>query len=344
MIIYIFPPYRMAKFTQTKRDQLEVLLRSPTQYTQQQIAAIICCNQSTISRELKRSRKGKKRRYSATMAQKRANERFVSGLKKRTHWYDDAHVLRYVLHKLRDGRSPLSIAGRMKRESPWHNQHSVSHQSIYTYIKAVQHNGGCMHKYLRYQGKKYKFRGLQTNGRGMIPHRIGIEDRPLIVEKRKRCGDWESDLVVSSKRGHGAIATFAERKTKYLMAELVTEQSADEMVRATKVVFTSVPARLRKTMTHDNGKEIAKHAQITKDLCMPVYCANPYCSWERPLNENLNRELRRYFPKGTDFSTVTAKELVFAVEKINTMPRQSLRFCTAQEVFSAYVNDYAFQT
>lgn len=135
----------------------------------------------------------------------------------------------------------------------------------------------------------------------MIPNHISIEDRPPIVGKRKRCGYCESDLVVSNKRGHGAIAIFAERKTKYLMAELVSEQSADEMVRATTVVFQSVLVVLRQTITHDNEK-------------------------------------------GTDFSTVTAKELGVEVKKINTMPRQSFRFCTAQEVFSAYVNGYAFES
>lgn len=344
MTIYILPPYRMPHLTRSKRDQLEALLKSHHTYTQQELADIIECNQSTISRELKRSRPAKRNRYTANTAQQKAEQRHRAAQEQRWRWHDEPRVLQYIVEELRADQSPLSIAGRMKRESPWHRAHSVSHQSIYSYIKWIRSQGGCLHEYLKYKGKKYKFCGLQCSGRGQIPNRRSIEERPLVVDQKKRCGDWESDLVVSGKQGSGAVATFAERYSRYLMAELVAEQSADEMLRASHEVFADVPEHVRHTMTHDNGKEIAKHEQITVELKIDVYCANPYHSWERGLNENLNRELRRYFPKGTDFSRVSAKELAVAVEKINNKPRQSLRFCTAKEVFQASVNGYAFHT
>lgn len=334
----------MPQLTRSKRDQLEALLKSNYQHTQQELADIIGCSQPTISRELQRSRPVRKNRYTANTAQQKAEQRRRAAQEQRRRWHDNPVVLQYVIEELRDDQSPLSIAGRMKRESPWHRKYAVSHQTIYSYIDQIRSQGGCLHRYLKYQGKKYKFCGLQSNGRGHIPNRRGIEERPTEVDDKKRCGDWESDLVVSGKRGKGAIATFAERYSRYLMAELVCEQSADEMLRASHTVFAAVPDHLRLTMTHDNGKEIAKHEQITTDLRIDVYCANPYHSWERGLNENLNRELRHYFPKGTDFSRVNREELALAVEKINNMPRQSLRFCTAKEVFQASVNGYAFHT
>lgn len=334
----------MSHLTRSKRDQLEALVKSPHIYTQQEMADIIGCHQSTISRELKRSSPPKRKRYTATSAQKKCEQRYRAGQDKRQHWHDNALVLQYIIGELRAHKSPLSIAGRMKRQSPWHREHAISHQTLYSYIDRIRAEGGCLHLHLRYQGKKYKFRGLQNNGRGLIPNRRGIEERPKEVDQKKRCGDWESDLVVSGQDGTGAVATFAERYSRYLMAELVSEQSADEMLRASHTVFTSVPNHLRLTMTHDNGKEIAKHKQITKELDIDVYCANPYHSWERGLNENLNRELRRYFPKGTDFSTVQREDLAHAVEKINNMPRPSLRFCTAKEVFQGSINGYAFHS
>lgn len=332
----------MAQLTRSKRDQLEGLLKSNHKHTQMELACIIGCSQPTISRELQRLRPAKRKRYTANTAQKRAEKRLRFSQMKRSRWFDNPDVIRYVIEELRDEQSPRSIAGRMKRESPWHKRNAISHQTIYNYIDQIRSEGGCLHSYLKYQGKKYKFCSYKNSSVGKIPNRRGIEERPDAVDEKKRCGDWESDLVVSSMQGKGAVATFAERYSRYLMAEFVAEQSSDEMLRASLHVFKDVPDHLRLTMTHDNGKEIAKHEQITKELKIDIYCANPYASWERGLNENLNRELRRYFPKGTDFSRVTEEELARAVEKINNKPRQSLRFCTAKEVFQVYINGYAF--
>jgi len=153
------------------------------------------------------------------------------------------------------------------------------------------------------------------------------------VKQLARCGDWESDLVVSGKNGSGAVATFAERKHRYFQAIVVEDQSADEMLRATKEALKDLPAALRQTMTHDNGKEICKHQEITAALQIDVYCARPYHSWERGLNEWCNRELRRFFPKGTDFSKVTQKEVDIAVDWLNNCPRRSLGYRTPKECF-----------
>lgn len=177
-----------------------------------------------------------------------------------------------------------------------------------------------------------------------IPHRRDISERPKIVDKWKRCGDWESDLVVSPHGCRGAVATFVERFSKYLRAVLVEDQSARAFSAGAHEALSVIPEALLLTMTHDNGKEICGHEHITETLKITVYCARPFHSWERGLNENTNGLLRDFFPKGTNFGEVTQEELAHAVELINNRPRRSLNFRTPQEVLDAEIKRYAFET
>lgn len=332
----------MAHLTRCERDQIEVLLRAGK--NQQEIAALIGRSQSTISRELRGAHPRIYDRYTATTAQARAAMRRAHSYDHRDHWYDHGEVLRYVVGKLRAGKSPDAIAGRMKRESLWHREHAVSHESIYRYVWKVKEEGGCLHLHLPRKGKRPKFYGLQGASASHIPHRNDIGERPKIVEKNTRSGDWESDLVVSPRGMPGAVATFVERYSKYFRAVLLKNQTADEMVRAAVEVFAPLPEERRRTMTHDNGSEICKHEEITAQLGIVVYCAEPYRSWQRGLNEHTNGLLRRFFPKGTDFSGISPEELAEAVEKINNCPRRSLRYLTPKEVFLSGIKDYAFQS
>lgn len=324
-----FPHYRMAQLTRSQRDKLEALVRSAHRHTQKEMAAIVGCDQTTISRELMKNSSLVQNRYTANTAQKRAEQRRSSALEQRAKWYDNPVLYVEVIFELFDGKSPDQIAGRMK-EQGW--TETISHQSIYSYIERDKENGGHLYKFLRYQGKKHKWRGMSKD-KTKIPNRMDISERPEEVTHKERAGDWESDLVVSGRRGAGAVATFAERTCIYLRAILVADQSADEMVRATREALKDLPAALRRTMTHDNGKEICKHQQITEELDITVYCARPYRSCDRGLNEWYNRELRRFFPKGTDFSKVTQRDIDFAVHWLNNCPRRSLGYRTPKEVF-----------
>lgn len=332
----------MVHLTRRQRDQLEVLHQRGTR--QEEIASLIGCSQPTVSRELKRNDPPIYNRYAARAAQERAETRRAASYEKREHWHDDPAVLCYIVEELRAGKSPDAIAGRMKRASPWHQEHAVSHESIYRYIWKVKEEGGCLHLHLPRKGKRPRFYGLQGASASHIPHRNDISKRPKIVEKNKRCGDWESDLVVSVRGGSGAVATFVERYSKYFRAVLLRNQTADEMVRAATEVFSPMPEERRLTMTHDNGSEICKHEEITRALKIVVYCAEPYRSWQRGLNEHTNGLLRRFFPKGTNFSLISPEELAEAVEKINNCPRRSLRYLTPKEVFLSGIKDYAFQS
>ena len=237
----------MAHLTRSRRDQLEALHR--VRLPQSEIARILCCHQSTVSRELKRGGV----RYAANSAQKCADQR-----QRREHyWHEDPQVFKFVLELLRQRHSPEQIEGRMKRESPWHRQHVVSAKTIYTWIWRNQEDNGCLYLHLRRKGKHPKWFGIGSGERVRIPHRKDISERPKIVNKWKRCGDWESDLVVSPRSGDGAVATFVERFSKYLRAALVQDRSADAFVIGARQAFAVIPEPLRLTMTHDNGLEIA---------------------------------------------------------------------------------------
>lgn len=332
----------MAHLTLSQREQIAVLHHLGK--SQRDIAAFLGCNQSTVCRELRRNSSPIRFRYIPDLAQQRAEQRSQQSYKKRQHWYDNPHVLRYIVEELREGKSPDAIAGRMKRQSPWHRKHAVSHQAIYEYIWKVKEEGGVLHKYLPRKGKRPKFYGLQGASASNIPNRRDISERPKIVEKKSRCGDWESDLVVSVRGGSGAIATFVERYSKYAQAVLVENQTAEEMLRASVEVFSQIPEAFRLTMTHDNGGEIVRHEEITAEVDIVVYNAEPYRSWQRGLNENTNGLLRRFFPKGTDFSLISREEVAMAVEKINNLPRRSLDYRTAKEVFLSEIKEYAFQS
>jgi IS30 family transposase len=318
----------MAHVTRSKRDQLEALHRAG--HTQKDMAKIIGCHQSTLSRELRRNGSLKQRRYTAQSAEQRSTERRNNSYDDRCRWHDDDALRQHVETELHDGKSPDQIAGRMLEQG---RMHTVSHQTIYVYVVRDKERGGNLYTLLRYQGKKYKWRSLGGDGRGLIPNRKGIEERPEIVNAKRRTGDWESDLVVSNDAGHGAVATFVERTCMYFRAVLVVDRSADEMVRASIDALGDIPEAFRITMTHDNGKEISKHEEIAANLSITVYCARPYRSCDRGLNEFMNRELRRFFPKGTDFSQETQADIDAAVEWLNNCPRRSLNYRTPKEMF-----------
>lgn len=327
----------MAHLTRSQREQLAALHRLGK--TQIEICSFIGCSQSTVSKELRRNNSHHPRFwYDGEKAQMCAEQRRRTSKEKCLRWHDDPKVLRYVVEKLRLCWSPEQIHGRMKRESPWLRQHVVSHEAIYDYISKIREDGGCLHRYLRHQGRKRRWHGTEEK-RGTIPNRRGIEERPKEVEAKKRFGDWESDLVV----GETAVATFVERVSKLFHAVLLADRTAPEMTRAARIVFSPLPLQLRHTMTHDNGREISEHALITSELHIDVFCANPYHSWERGLNENTNGLLRQFFPKGTDFRTITENDLALVVALINNRPRRSLQYRTPEEVFQAEIKRYSFQ-
>jgi IS30 family transposase len=194
-------------------------------------------------------------------------------------------------------------------------------QTIYNYIR----NNPELAKLLFFK-RRYRKRGA-VSSRGLIPNRISIEERPKLVDKRVRYGDFEGDLIVG-KNHKGSMLTLVERKSRYVLAVKLESKNAEETGAAIVSELDGINA---KTLTLDNGKEFANHERVNEALGVDVYFAHPYCPHERGLSENTNRLLRRYFPKKTDLRKVSENEVSFAVSELNSRPRKCLNWKTPND-------------
>jgi IS30 family transposase len=160
---------------------------------------------------------------------------------------------------------------------------------------------------------------------------VSIEQRPAIVEQRKRLGDWEGDTVIGKKSRY-ALVTLVERMSRFTLIKIIKRRTAAATKRAN--IHMLKPYKLKTlTITLDNGKEFTAHQDIARELGAEVYFAHPYASWERGTNENTNGLLRQYFPKGSDFSKITNRQVIYAQKHLNSRPRKCLGARTPEMVF-----------
>lgn len=287
---------------------------------QSQIALVVGCHKSTISRELRRNQglKG----YRPFQADELAYDRQCEAYRARITWDTWQEVERL----LRLDWSPEQIAGRLKLEK----QPTVSHECIYLYIYAEKRRGGSLHQHLRSQKKQRKRYGGYIR-RGQIPNRTSIDKRPKIVASKGRFGDWEADTIVGA-RHKGGILSIVERKSKLTRLRKLATKAAAEMKDNTIELLAPLVAKVH-TITVDNGKEFCDHELIAAGLQARIYFAHPYASWERGLNENTNGLVRQYFPKKYEFARISDKDLQQVEDLLNNRPRKTLGYRTPNEVF-----------
>lgn len=296
-----------------------------------EIARRLGRHHTTISRELKRNGP-----IISTWVywHQGAHEQALKRRKQPRHYRRHAHapLVHYVEQSLRAEWSPDVITACLKREYPDDHNMRVSVETIYRWVYRDASQGGRLFNCLCRCHKKRRRQHRYGTGRGLIPGRISIDQRPDLVATRQRFGDWEGDTVEGAK-GSGHITTHVERKSRYLIAAKLANKTAAVTAQAVSSAFRKIPAVLRHTLTLDNGKEFARFSDIEKDTGLTVYFADPYSAWQRGTNENTNGLLRRYFQKGMDFRTVTEKALAEAVKKLNHRPRKCLGYRTPHEVF-----------
>jgi IS30 family transposase len=238
------------------------------------------------------------------------------------------NVEKFVREKLKEEWSPEQISGYAKR----HKLFSISHERIYQFILDDKENGGELYKHLRHQHKKYRKRYGSPDRQGPIKNRVMIDERPKIVDKKKRLGDWEIDTIIG-KQQQKAIVTLVERVSKKTLIGQVGTKKADFVSRQIIELLKPIKSFVH-TMTADNGVEFCFHELIAKTLGTKIYFAHPYHSWERGLNENTNGLIRQYIPKGKDFAEITSADIMQIQDKLNNRPRKSLNYRTPNEVFS----------
>ena len=306
------------QLTQEERYQIYALKKAG--HIQSEIAEIIGRDPGTISRELRRNRglKGYRPQQAHNLALARRCDKAQPRIGNQV--WQQVEVL------IREEWSPEQVVGRVAMEQGV----SISHEWIYQYIYADKHSGGDLYRYLRCQKVRRKRYGSYDR-RGCIPNQVSIDDRPAIVDSKRRIGDWEGDTVIG--KGHrGALVTLVERKSLYTVIRSVLHKTA-EAVRDAVVDGLTPYIDWVHTITYDNGREFADHEGMASDLETRIYFAHPYASWERGLNENTNGLIRQYFPKDRDLTTVTKHEIEKAMDKLNHRPRKSLGYRTPYVVF-----------
>ena len=310
------------KLTAIEREKISIWLSGGL--SKREIARRLGRSDSSIREEIIRNSFAG--HYVAVHAQRQAQKRMVTA--RRRHSLKNKSVFKFVLKKLRSGWSPEQIAGRLKLRHPnnlyWH----IHHETIYRYIYDPVNHHKAWFEYLPHKQKKRRRKYGRKSQKVRIPNRVSIHSRPEEIEARQEFGHWEGDSV-EGKAHKGGLHTQVERKTRLSKAIIVSRLTAEEAVKAQEKIFRPLPKEAKRSSTVDNGKEFTNHEQFD----LPIYFADPYSSHQRGTNEYHNGLIRRYLPKGTDFSTLTQGELDDIIKEINNRPRKCLGFKTPTEAF-----------
>lgn len=306
------------QLTEGQRYQISLLLSQ--HFSLRNIARKLGVAPSTISREVRRNRL-----LSGDYVPKTAQQRTLQrrhGRKKGRITQDIRIAVEFMLEL---DWSPEQIAAICKRIGL-----SVSHEWIYGYVLSDFQQGGELYLHLRHRLKRYKKRFHKQRGR--ILGRRSIHQRPEVVCRRARYGDWEIDTVIG-QHGTGVIVTALERKSRFYVTKKVTSKNANEV--ATALVEMLRPYQpLVRTITADNGLEFAEHQRVAKELQADIYFAEPYASYQRGANENANGLLRQYIPKGADLRLLTDEQLANYQQRLNHRPRKVLGFKQPSVIFN----------
>jgi IS30 family transposase len=290
---------------------------------------------STISREINRN--GGYDNYRATQADQKAWDQ--TRRPKRCKLACNRTLCRIVDAKLRSNWSPEQIAGWLKKSYPADESNQVSHETIYRSL-FVQARGVLKKELQQYLRSRRTIRrsthsSLKRSGLGKIKNAVSISERPASVEDRAVPGHWEGDLIAGSKNSY--IATLVERHSRYVMLVKVKNKDTESVVSALINQSKKLPRELYKSLTWDRGKELADHQRFSMTTNIDVYFCDPQCPWQRGSNENTNRLLRQYLPKGSDLSQHSQTQLNKVARQLNERPRKTLDYETPADRFNSCV-------
>lgn len=326
------------QFTKETRIELAALLRA--KHSPKECAKELGMDKSAVTREMAKNT-DEDGVYRGANAHKRYLNRRKESKKKSRKIENDPKLKRHIRKRLRKKDSPEQIAGRNKRDG---DLKSVCTESIYQWIFDTEPN---LTKYLRRIGKKGKYRrrrGTKVREKVRDEAKIKrIDTRPDIVEKRERIGDWEGDTIVGKDKTK-RLVTNVDRKSGYGLLNKLDIVRSGTMQGKLEERFKKIPKEKRHTYTYDNGTELGKEdAELERKIGMDVYRAYPYHSWERGCNENYNGLVRDFFPKGTDFATISDREARRVEWNLNHRPRKRLGYLTPHEVFVLGITPGAVQ-
>lgn len=299
-------------------------------------------NRTSIHKEVKKWVIKPTDKYNAELAQFCAKEEYLN--KRNLDKINTFFKLKVFVYKgLLNDFSPEQIAGSIKDLHPNDPIMSISYEAIYQHIYRHRQSrlGRKLIKLLPYSHSKRRNKKRFGSKRSRIKDAVSIELRPNIQD-RKQLGHWEGDQIVGV--GHkSAIATMVERKTRYTYIIFLKDRTSETMTKAVAETLNNLIPEARKTMTYDNGMEMANHKWLTEHTGMDIYFAHPYSPWERGTNENTNGLIRRYFPKKTDFNNITEQQLKQAQNRLNNRPRKVLKYKTPAYMLQLEINKIKYQ-
>ena len=308
-------------------DRVQIQIGLSRGWTYQRIADQIGRDKSTVWREV--ARNGGRDDYRAMTAHEAADRR--ARRPKPTKLGSNERLRRRVVADLQRWWSPQQIAQRLVQDFGDDVSMRISHETIYRALY-VQGRGELrkeLHQCLRTGRSSRKPQGRTAGAR--VSDMVLISERPAEVADRAVPGHWEGDLIIG-KGGRSQIGTLVERSTRFvLLLHLPEDRTAESVRDAMAAKITQLPTQLVRSITWDQGSEMARHAEFTVQTGVPVYFCDPHSPWQRGSNENTNGLLRQWFPKGTDLSSVTEEELDHVAELLNGRPRQTLDWQTPAE-------------
>jgi IS30 family transposase len=317
---------RRSRLALRPSEREEISLGISAQTSLRQIAAKLGRSVSTVSREI--ARHGGLPRYKAMEADSRAWDN--ARRPKLCRLAQNARLRLIVAQKLQKDWSPEQISGWLAVRYRDEDRMRVSHETIYRSL-FVQARGVLKKELMEHlRGRRMMRRSQKSTTagqpRGRIIDAVSIRERPAEVEDRAVPGHWEGDLISGSNNTH--MATLVERQSRFTMLVKLDGKDAPNVVKALAKQVKKLPHEVRRSLTWDRGGELALHKQFTVATNVQVYFCDPQSPWQRGTNENTNRLLRQYFPKGTDLALFSQAELNKVAMRLNQRPRKTLGFCS----------------
>ncbi|MBG6213456.1 IS30 family transposase [Cryobacterium sp. CAN_C3] len=288
---------------------------------------------STISRELRRNAHPTTRSYRPYAAQKRCE---VRARRPKPSRLDGRQLAAVVEKRLKKNWSPQQISDDLAVVFAGQAQLQVSHEAIYQslYVQGHGYVGPRLHRHLRRGRSARKPRNSHLSATGRIRDKVMVSERPTEADDRAVAGHWEGDLIVGSASG-SAIATLVKRTTRFIvLVHLPNGHSATALHDGLIAALGLIPVHLRRSLTWDQGTELARHVEITTATGVPIFFCEPHSPWQRGSNENANGLLRQYFPKGTDLNAHSAQRLLEVATELNERPRKTLNRSTPADLLS----------
>lgn len=293
-----------------------------------EIGRVINRSPSTVSWELSR----KFTQYNADTAHQDALSKQQLRTKKKKIFGALESIIIYFL--IERHFSPEQISGHLKKVHPDSPDLQISPEAVYSWVYKHEQRK-TITQFLRRKRPRRRIKGQSKAHRGGIKNRVSIKERPSTTENRKEIGHWEGDLIMGAKN-QSAVGTLVERSTRYTILVKLESKESENVVEQFIRFLKRVPPCLRRSLTYDNGSEMAHHEKLSEQLSMKVYFADPRSPWQRGTNENTNGLVREFLPKSTDLSQHSREKLAGIAALLNRRPRKVLGFNAPADMFDYF--------